>query len=311
MSDPVVEVDPSWAIVGALLLAVLVMIAVALDGMLAARAQGGSAAASLRWPAAETARLLRQRRRSTVAADSLLWRIGGAGMLVAALLKITVVPFGEWTLFDFEAGLVWFNAMDALVWALVWLVGWGGNSVHALVGGYRFLALAVAYELPLMFALIATAIASESLNVGDIVAAQSELWFIVWMPVAFLTYSIGVVAFSVWGPFGSSLGADIAGGVAAELSGVDRLVFFAGRYGVLVAGAAFAVPLFLGGGSGAVLPAWAWSLLKTVVVLAAFVWVRRKVPLIRPEKFMEVGWMLLIPAGMLQDLLIALVMVNR
>lgn len=311
MTDPAIEVDPSWAIVGALLLAALILAAVALDGMLVARAQGGSVGASLRWPAAETARLLRQRRRSTVAADSLLWRIGGAGMLVAALLKITVVPLGDWTLFDFEAGLVWFNAMDVLVWALVWLVGWGGNSAHALVGGYRFLALAVAYELPLMFALIAPAIAAESLNVGAIAAAQSELWFIVWMPVAFLIYSVGVIAFSVWGPFGSPLGSDIAGGAAAELSGVDRLVFSAGRYGVLVAGAAFAVPLFLGGGSGAVLPEWAWSLLKTVLVLAAFVWVRRRIPLMRPDQFMEVGWMLLIPAGMLQDLLVALVVVNR
>ncbi|RWR23840.1 NADH-quinone oxidoreductase subunit H [Agrococcus lahaulensis] len=311
MTDAVIEVQPFWAVAGALLLAALVLVAVTLDGVLAARAQGGSSRASLRWPVAETARLLRQRRRSTVAADSLLWRIGGAGMLVAALLKITVIPFGDWTLFDFEAGLVWFNAMDVLVWALVWLVGWGGNSVHALVGGYRFLALAVAYELPLMFALIAPAIASESLDVGSIVAAQSELWFIVWMPVAFLIYSIGVIAFSVWGPFGAPLGSDIAGGVAAELSGVDRLVFSAGRYGVLVAGAAFAVPLFLGGGSGAILPEWAWSLLKTVLVLAAFVWVRRRIPLMRPDQFMEVGWMLLIPAGMLQDLLVALVVVNR
>ncbi|MEJ6556204.1 NADH-quinone oxidoreductase subunit H [Microbacterium esteraromaticum] len=301
----------SWAVVGAVLLVALILVAVTLDGMLAARAQGGSVKASLRWPAAETARLLRQRRRSTVAADSLLWRIGGAGMLVAALLKITVIPFGEWTLFDFEAGLVWFNAMDVLVWAFVWLVGWGGNSAHALVGGYRFLALAVAYELPLMFALIAPAIASESLNVGSIVAAQSELWFIVWMPVAFLIYSLGVVAFSLWGPFGSPMGSDIAGGVAAELSGVDRLIFFLGRYGVLVAGAAFAVPLFLGGGSGEVLPAWAWSLVKTLVVLAVFVWVRRKIPVVRPDKFMEVGWVLLIPAGMLQDLMVALVVVNR
>ena len=89
------------------------------------------------------------------------------------------------------------------------------------------------------------------------------------------------------------------------------MVFSAGRYGVLVAGAAFAVPLFLGGGSGAILPEWAWSLLKTVLVLAAFVWVRRRIPLMRPDQFMEVGWMLLIPAGMLQDLLVALVVVNR
>ena len=311
MADTVIEVAPVWALAGAALLAGLVFVAAAMNGMLAARAEGQAWSAAVRWPVSETARLLRQRRRSTVSADTLLWRIGGAGMLVAALLKITVIPFGDWTLFDFDAGLVWFNAMDVLVWAFVWLTGWGGNSAHALVGGYRFLALAVAYELPLMFALLAPAIAAESLNVGAIVAAQSELWFIVWMPVAFLLFSIGVIGFSVWGPFAPALGPDVAGGAAAELSGVDRLVFFAGRYAVLAAGSAFAVPLFLGGGAGPLLPAWAWFLLKAVLVLAAFVWVGRKLPLIRPDQFMEVGWVLLIPAGILQDLVVALVMVNR
>ena len=232
-------------------------------------------------------------------------------MLIVAALKIAVIPLGQWTLFDFDAGLVWFNAMDTLVWALIWLVGWGGNSAHALVGGYRFLALAVAYELPLMFALIATAVGAESLNVGSIVAAQADLWFVVWMPVAFLIYSVGAVAFSVWGPFASALAPDIAGGATTELSGVDRLLFFAGRYGVLVAGAAFAVALFFGGGFGPLLPEWAWFLVKTVLVLAAFIWAGRKLPLIRPEQFMEVGWVLLIPAGIVQDLVVALVVVNR
>jgi len=311
MGDAVLEVAPGWAIVAALLLGGLVYLAAVLNGLLAARAAGRVPSAAILWPASEAVRLLRQRRRSTVAADSLLWRIGGAGMLIAALLKITVIPFGQWTLFDFEAGLVWFNAMDVLVWALIWLVGWGGNSAHALIGGYRFLALAVAYELPLMFALIAPAIAAESLNMGAIVAAQSELWFIVWMPVAFLIFSVGVLGFSVWGPFASALAPDIAGGAGAELSGVDRLVFFAARYGVLAAGAAFAVPLFLGGGSGPLLPAWVWFLLKAMLVLGAFVWAGRKLPLIRPDQFMEVGWVLLIPAGILQDLVVALVVVNQ
>ena len=45
----------------------------------------------------------------------------------------------------------------------------------------------------------------------------------------------------------------------------------AGRWLWLAAGAAMAVPLFLGGGAGPVLPAWAWSLVKTLLVLAALV----------------------------------------
>lgn len=82
------------------------------------------------------------------------------------------------------------------------------------------------------------------------------------MPIAFVVYCLGVAAFSVWGPFTPALGADVAGGVTTELSGVDRLVFHAGRYALLVAGAAFAVPMFLGGGDGPLLPAWLWCCSK-------------------------------------------------
>jgi NADH-quinone oxidoreductase subunit H len=61
-----------------------------------------------------------------------------------------------------------------------WLLGWGANSLTGLVGGYRFLALALGYELPLMFALVAPAVAAASLDVGEVAAAQDGLWFAVW-----------------------------------------------------------------------------------------------------------------------------------
>ncbi len=314
MTDsPITTVAPGWAIVGLAILGVLALTAAMLDGALAARAGGGPGGTmgGLVRPFGEAARLMRQRRRTTVEADRLLWRLGGAGLLVVAALMVTVVPLGEWTIFDLDVGVMWFNAMDVMVWALVWLTGWGANSAHALVGGYRFLAHGLGYELPLMFALVAPAIAAESLNVGRVAAAQDGLWFVAWMPVAFLVYLLGVAAFSVWGPFAPAIGTDVAGGARAELSGVDRLVFEAGRYALLAAGAAFAVPMFLGGGAGPLLPDWAWVLVKTVALLAVLVWLRRRLPAFRPDKFMEVGWMLLLPAVLLQDLVVAVIAVGR
>lgn len=305
----ITTVAPGWAVVAVAILGALVVAAAVFDGALAARANGVTTGVTR--PFGEAARLMRQRRRTTVEADSLLWRIGGGGLLVTAALMVTVVPLGEWTIFDLDVGVMWFNAMDVMVWALVWLTGWGANSAHSLVGGYRFLAHGLGYELPLMFALVAPAIAAQSLNVGAVAAAQEGLWFAVWMPVAFLVYLLGVVAFSVWGPFAPAIGTDVAGGARAELSGADRLVFDAGRYGLLAAGAAFAVPMFLGGGAGPLLPGWAWTLVKTVALLAVLVWLRRRLPAFRPEKFMEVGWMVLLPAVLLQDLVVAVVMVGR
>lgn len=298
-----------WAPAAVALLGTLALMAAALDGLLGARAAGSPAYGGLAAPLRETARLLRQRRRTTPSADRLLWRAGPAGLVVAALLMVAVVPLGRWTLLDLDVGVVWFNAVDVLVWALVWLTGWGANAAYSLVGGYRFLAHALGYELPLMFALVAPAIAAGSLNVSAVAAAQGRVWYAVWMPVAFVVFLVGVVAFSVWGPFEPALGSDIAGGVASELSAVERLLFVGGRYALLAAGAAFSVPLFLGGGTGPVLPAWAWTVAKTVVVLGLLVWARRRLPAARPDGFMEVGWIVLLPAVLLQDLVVAAVAV--
>ena len=311
MSDAATTtVSAGWAVAAAGLLGLLAIAAAMLDGVLTTRA-AGARSSGLGTPVGEVARLLRQRRRSTVAADHLLWRVGGAGLLVMSLMIITVVPLGRWTLFDLDVGVIWFNAMDVLAWAFVWLTGWGANSAHSLVGGYRFLAHGLAYELPLMFAMVAPAVGASSLNVGTVAAAQQGLWFVVWMPVAFLAYCLGAVAIAVWGPFSPALGPDIAGGVTAELSGVDRLLFTGGRYALLAAGAAFAVPMFLGGGAGPLLPGWAWVLAKTLALLAVFVWLRRRLPVVRPDLFMEFGWVVLLPAVLLQDLVVAVIAVGR
>lgn len=311
-ASAVVQVSPFWALGAAVFVLGLATLAACLDGVLAARAVSPRAAVrrGLSSPAIEVARLLRQRRRTLVASDSPLWRVGVAGLVVVAMLMAAVIPLGPWTLADLSIGIVWFNAMDVLVWALVWLAGWGPNAVYPLVGGYRFLAQALAYELPLMFALTVPAVASESLRVADVVAAQDELWFVVWMPVAFVVYCVSVIGFAVWGPLAPAAGVDIAGGVTAETSGADRLLIQVGRYALLAVGAAFAVPLFLGGGAGPVLPAWLWTLVKTVLLLAGLVAVGRRLPTIRPDKFVEIGWVVLVPLALAQLLVVSLVVVG-
>lgn len=310
-STAVVEASAAWAPLGALLLLAVAAGAAAFDGALAARAGGRPIRQGLGDPWAETARLFRQRRRTTLAADRLLWRVGGAGLLVVALLMVVVVPLGRWTLADLAVGLVWFNAMDVVVWAVVWLAGWGANSAHALVGGYRFLAQALSYELPLMFALTAPAVAAGSLRMGDIVAAQQGLWFAVWMPVAFIVFCAAVVGFSVWGPFATPVGADVAGGVLAETSGVDRWLVLAGRWALLTAGAAFGVAAFLGGGAGPLLPGWLWVLVKTALLLAVLVAVGRRLPRLRPDRIPGVAWLGALPLVLVQLLVVSIIAVVR
>lgn len=290
-----------------LLLTALVTVSVTADRALVSRAAGRPLTAAQVSPVPDVARLLVQRRRTTTDPDALLWRIGGAGLLVTAVLMLAVVPIGDDVIADLPVGIVWFNAMDVLLWAFVWLAGWGAASATSLVAGYRYLGQALAYELPLMFALTAPAVAAASLDVRDVVAAQEDRWHVVEMPLAFGVFLLCVAAFSMWGPFRAPAAGDLAGGVLAETAGVDRLLLLAGRHALVVAGAAFSVPLFLGGGSGPVLPDPVWQLLKTLVVLLLLVVVRRRLPVLRPERFAEVGWVLLVPLTLLQVLVTSLI----
>jgi len=294
------------------LLAVLLVLAFAVaafDAVLAARAAGRPTRTAAVEPVRTVAGLLVQQRRRTVAADSLLWRSAGLVLLVAGVLASAVTPLGRWAVSDLDVGIVWFNAMEIVAWAAVWLAGWGPNAAFSLVGGYRFVAQGLAYELPHMFALTTVAIGAGSLRVADVVAAQQGLWFVVWMPVAFVVYLVSVLAMSFTRPFDQATGSDLAGGTASELSGVDRLVHQAGQKVLLVSGAAMAVPLFLGGGAGPLLPDWLWSVVKTAAVLAVLTYAGRRTPTIRMDRFMEVAWMVLIPATLLQALFVSIVVI--
>ena len=304
---------PWWsALLLPVLLGVVTWAVVAWDAALTARASGGPGGRiALIAPVGEFARLLVGQRRRTLAGDRVLAAIGGAALPVGALLAAAVVPLGDRPVADLSVGVVWFNAMEVLAWAAVWMVGWGSNSAFGLVGGYRFVAQGLAYELPHMFAIITAALGAESLRLSTIVEAQRDLWFVVVMPVAFVIYLMSAAAMAFWGPFDAPVSRDVAGGAMVELSGVDRLVFVGGRWMLLVVAAAMAVPLFLGGGGGPLLPAWAWVAVKTSAVLAVLVWLRRRFPTVRMDRYTELAWVVLIPLTIAQALVVALVVLQR
>ncbi|NGO06316.1 NADH-quinone oxidoreductase subunit H [Streptomyces sp. HC44] len=308
------ETAPLWAVLlMPFALVVFALAAAGFDAVLSAGAERGRTGAlrAATTPVREVLRLLGGQRRRTTADDTLLGRTGIALVPVAAVLAAAVVPWGFSSVTDPVVGVVWFNAMEALAWAAVWLAGWGSNSALSLIGGYRFLAQGLAYELPHMFAITTAALGAESLRVSEVVQAQQGLWYAIWMPAAFVVYLLSAMAMAFWGPFDHPLGRDTAGGAVAEYSGVDRLVLLGGRWLLLVVTAAFSVPLFLGGGHGPLLPAWAWTLVKTVAVLALLIAGRRLLPTLRMERYMEFAWMVLVPLTLLQALFVAVVVLNR
>lgn len=307
-------VAPLWAVpllpLGLLLLGA---VGAAMDTAVGARLAGRRIdPATLATPVRETLRLLCTQRSTTRLPDAIVWRVGGGTVVVAAVLATGTVPLAPGVVVaDLPVGLVWWTAFLALLWVGVYLLGWGPNSAYGLIGGYRFVAQALAYEMPLAITVVTVGVAASSLQLGAVVAAQEELWFVVLMPAGFLVYLVCAAAIAFYGPFATPVGADIAGGPLAELSGVDRLLVLVGRWLVLASTALFAVPAFLGGGAGPLLPAAVWSVLKALAVMALLVAGRWLLPALRMDRFEELAWAVGIPVTFVQLAVVCAVVLVR
>lgn len=250
-------------------------------------------------PAREAGLLLLQRRTVTERPDAALWVLAPAllgALAAAALVAIPISP--ALALPDIASGIVFFGAAMAMVMVAVYVHGWSANSVFPLIGGYRFVAQALSYEMPLALVLIAAALPAESLAVGDIVRSQTGTWNVVRQPLGLPLYLIAGLGLAFWGPLNFPDAADLAGGTRAELSGAALLVWHAARSAVLVAVAAMGAAAFLGGWLGPWLPGAVWMVLKTLALIVVLLTAGHLVARVRLERFVVVAWTVLIPLAL-------------
>ncbi len=255
---------------------------------------------ALTLPAQRAALLLLQRPTVTERPDGATWALAPALLAAMAAAALVTVPLGRGAgLVEVPDGIVLFGAAMALVMVAVYLNGWSPNSPFPLIGGYRFVAQALSYEMPLALVLIAAALPAESLSFTDIAASQQELWNVVRQPLGLPLYLVAAVGLAFWGPLATPDSTDLAGGTRAELSGPQLLAWEFSRAAVLVAVAAAGAAAFLGGGYGPLLPGPAWMAVKTVGLLAVVVLAGHLVARVRLERFVVVSWAVLIPLALL------------
>jgi len=267
----------------------------------------GAAAAH---PLREALRLLVKEARPTERPDRLLWPAAPLLLVTLAFAALTVMPLSPALIgADIGVGVVYLTAMIALVLVAVFASGWACNSKYPLLAGYRFIGLALAYEMPYAITIIAVALPAESLALGAIVAVQQEtLWNALLQPLGFLIYLLCALTVAFRAPFDVNEAADLAGGSELELDGAPLLVWRIGRYALLLTTGAFAVPLFLGGGAGPWLPDAAWTVIKVLAVTAALTAAGHLVARARLDRFMKVAWVILIPLSLVNLFLVGLVM---
>jgi NADH-quinone oxidoreductase subunit H len=231
--------------------------------------------------------------------------------IAPALAAWAVVPFSDTlVLANIDASLLYIMAITSMgVYGII-LSGWASNSKYAFLGAMRSAAQMVSYEISMGFSLICVLMISNSLNLVDIVNAQSHGHFAGWgigllswnwLPLLpmFLVYLISGVAETNRAPFDVSEGeSEIVAGFFVEYSGMSFAVFFLAEYANMILVSALTSLLFLGGWLSPVgfLPdGILWLFAKMAVILFMFLWFRATFPRYRYDQLMRLGWKVFVP----------------
>jgi NADH-quinone oxidoreductase subunit H len=258
-------------------------------------------------------------------ADRLLYTLAPAIALFAAIAAFAVIPVGPtialggWTIplqvADLPVGVLYMLAASSLgVYGLV-LGGWSSGSKYSLLGGLRAAAQVVSYELILGISLVGVIIVSGTLSLGQIVQNQAaSVWYIVLQPVGFVLFLIAAVAETNRAPFDlPEAEQELVAGYHTEYSGMRFAMYFIAEYVAMITVSALASTLFLGGWSMPFLPDWLqgphWLLLKMLFFLFLYVWLRATLPRLRYDQLMRLSWGVLLPIGLLNIAITAIVVV--
>ena len=248
-------------------------------------------------------------------ADRFLFLTAPLLSLIPALAAWAVIPLNEtFIIADIDAGILYLLALTSFSVYGVILAGWASNSKYAFLGAMRSAAQMVAYEIAMGFALVGVLMAGGSLNLGDIVAAQSGgilHWF--WIPLfpLFFVYFISGIAETNRHPFDVAEGeSEIVAGFHVEYSGAAFAIFFLAEYVNMLLIATLTSIMFLGGwesffaGSNYLMntsleflmePSILWLAFKVSFFLFTFFWLRASFPRYRYDQIMKLGWKVLIP----------------
>ena len=260
----------------------------------------GRLARSLTHPLYRSLALIRQQAITTERPDRLTWRLAPMLYFSLALIALGLVPFVEnRALIQTEAGIVVWGTLEAFTVVAIFLHGWSSNSLLPLIGGYRFVAIGLTIMLVSMFVLIAVALPAQSLSIQAVVESQRGLWNVVRQPLGLPLFLLLGLALGLRGPFDYADSADLAGGTSVEDSGTLRAAWQLARAAMLVAFAAMASAVFLGGPLGPWLPGPVWMGLKMAVLLVVLVAAGRVFARFDPARMLTLVWVLLLPLAFL------------
>jgi NADH-quinone oxidoreductase subunit H len=259
-------------------------------------------------------------------ADRFIFKIAPLIVLSSTFLLVAVVPFGPDAWFtNFEAGVFYALAVSSVSVLGILIAGWASANKYSLLGGLRAAGQLIAYELPMVLAVIGVVIQAGTMNLQQIVVAQNAGsifgWdglgnpYILTQFIGFVIFMIAVQAELTQTPFDMPIAeSELVSGYMTEYSGFRFLIFFIGEFATAGVFALIASILFLGGW-GVPFAWFGWTsidsidnwmnvvgplIMFTKMMLLVFVimWVRFSYPRFREDQLQRFAWKVLIPLSL-------------
>ena len=284
-------------------------------------------------PLADIVKLLFKEELRPKAADFWLFYLAPISA-TTAFAAFVVIPFGPPT--DFfgllpepinlqgtdvnVAVLIVFAITSMGVYGIV-LAGWASNSKYSLLGGLRSSAQMLSYELSYGLALASVhrprqlAVAARDRRRAGATVLGGRF-----RPAGscgrrsfgFVIYMIAGVAETNRAPFDfPEAEQELVAGYHTEYSSMSFALFFLAEYINMVTVSAVATNLFLGGWHWPFPLSWGWGfgvlnwLLKVAFLLFFYIWMRWTLPRYRYDQLMTFGWKWLLPAAVINVMLVA------
>ena len=238
-------------------------------------------------------------------------------VVISTFLVFLVIPMGPISSCEnLNVGVFYALAVSSLSVIGVLMAGWASANKYALLGALRAAGQLIAYELPLLLAVVGVVMLAGTMSLQGIVFAQRDnaVFGVDWIGNPFiLTQFVGFALFLVAAqaeltqtPFDMPVAeSELVAGYMVEYTGFRFLFFFIGEFGTAFAFAALAATLFLGGWS---VP-WVHGTLANVLgpfvlfiklMFVAFLmfWARFTYPRLREDQLQSLAWKVLIPIGL-------------
>lgn len=256
-------------------------------------------------------------------ADALGFYSGPTAYMVTSMILFGILPISTgWNSGALPLSLLLALVIFSFAPLFIFISAWSSNNKYSLMGGMRSAAQMIAYEVPILLAVVAVVVLSGSFDLNVIVAEQQNYWF--WAPLllSLVVFLAGMLAEMERIPFDlPEAEAELVEGWNTEYGGMLFAFFMLADYVRALVGSILVVLLFLGGWTmpsyvpGALtsfpLAGIFWFMIKTYAVFGLFVWIRAALPRVRTDQLLRLGWMRMVPLSLLGVLIAALVVVAK